>query len=65
MANGTTDYSLGEISARMKNVEKKVDVLAEVQKKQQSIIDKGIGVLILIGFVAFSLYYLLQILQNL
>jgi len=43
MANGTTDYTLGGLNARMNNAEKNIECLTEVQKQQQSIIDNHVG----------------------
>ena len=43
MANGTTDYSLGGLNARMINAERRIDCLDSKQKEQQSKLDNYAG----------------------
>ena len=54
MANGTTDYTLGGLHEAVKNMEKKMDILETIQKRQQSILDKGLGVLLFISIVGIG-----------
>ena len=43
MANGTQDYALGEVKARVGNNERRINVIENEQKEQQTWIDKTSG----------------------